>query len=266
MISADKLNTPITREEMAILITKVLGKEEEVKNKDFIVLPFDDTKSISTNAKPYVEYVYNESIMKGLTNNKFSPKEYVTRAQVAIILNSIISKVDIVPEIEKEVVDDTKANITLSKGTVTSVDTVLMTIEIDDENIYEYDEDTLIYLNGTKVDISKVKVESKITSAKIKNGIITEIRLGEEKIKEDKKADEEYITGEVIDVTSKKVVIELSNGEEVTLYPADESQVIDSEDAQTIKLRKLEEGDSVIAVGEWDDEDYYFTVLIKLAR
>ena len=33
-----------------------------------------------------------------------------------------------------------------------------------------------------------------------------------------------------------------------------------------MKLRKLEEGDKVIAVGEYDDGDYYFTVLVKFAR
>ena len=108
LISADKLNTPITREEMAVLITKILGKEEEVKNKSFVILPFDDIAKIETEYKPYVEYVYNESIMKGMNANKFSPKEYVTRAQAAVILNSIVGKVNIIPNAKQEIIAYTR--------------------------------------------------------------------------------------------------------------------------------------------------------------
>lgn len=266
LISADKLNSPITREEMAVLITKILGKEEEVKNKAFVILPFDDTDSISASAKPYVEYVYNESIMKGLTKNKFSPKEYVTRAQVAIILNSIVSKVDIVPEVEKEIVDDTKANVSLTQGKITSVDDILSTIEIDEENIYEYDENTVVYVNGTKGEISDIKVDMELTSAKIKNGVISEIYIGkkqEESKTEEKTENAEYIVGKVVSATSKKVVLELENDEEITVYPADEYQVIDAESAETMRLKKLDEGDKIIAVGEYDGKDYYASVIIR---
>lgn len=266
LISADKLNSPITREEMAVLITKILGKEEEVKNKAFVILPFDDTDSISASAKPYVEYVYNESIMKGLTKNKFSPKEYVTRAQVAIILNSIVSKVDIVPEIEKEIVDDTKANVSLTQGKITSVDDILSTIEIDEENIYEYDENTVVYVNGTKGEISDIKVDMELTSAKINNGVISEIYIGkkqEESKAEEKTENAEYIVGKVVSATSKKVVLELENDEEITVYPADEYQVIDAESAETMRLKKLDEDDKIIAVGEYDGKDYYASVIIR---
>lgn len=267
LISANKLNSPITREEMAVLITKILGKEDEVKNKAFVILPFDDNDSISASAKPYVEYVYNESIMKGLTKNKFSPKEYVTRAQVAIILNSIVSKVDIVPEIEKEIVDDTKVNATLTEGKITSIDTILSTLEINEENIYEYNESTVIYLDGKKVEISDIKVDMSIVNAEIKNGVVTEIKVGksteDDVNSEEVEKDQDYITGKVVSSTSKKVVLELSNGEEVTIYHADEYQVIDADGAETIRLRKLDEGDKIIAVGEYDGKDYYASVIIK---
>lgn len=274
LVSADKLNSPITRQEMAILVTKILGKEEEVKNKSFVVLPFDDIGDISAEAKPYVEYVYNGGIMKGLTKNKFSPKEYVTRAQAAIVLNSIISKVDIVPEVKKEIVDNTQANVTLTTGIITSIDTILKTIEIDEEDIYEYDNATKVYIDGTLSKIADIKSNMEISKAKIKDGIVQEISFGKlvqeevdekntENEKEDNSQYDDYIVGEVIDATSKKVDIELENGEEITLYPEDEYKVIDAYDAEEIKLKKLEEGDKIIAVGEWDDDDYYFTVLIK---
>jgi len=273
LINADKLNTPITREEMAVLVTKILGKDEEVSKKSFVVLPFDDIADISADAKPYVEYVYNESIMKGLTANKFSPKEYVTRAQAAIILNTIAPKVNIVPEVKKDTVDNTVVNGTITSGKISAIDVVLNTFEIDEEDIYEYDDDTEIYIGGKLSTISSVKEDMEITSAKIVDGVIEKIELnGKAEVSDNKEETKEnkdtegYIVAEVISATSKKIEVELENGEEITIYPTDEYKAIDAEDAAEIRIRKLEEGDRIIAVGEYDGEEYYFTVLVKLAR
>lgn len=264
LINADKLNTPITREEMAILVTKILGKDEEVSKKSFVVLPFEDIADISADAKPYVEYVYNEGIMKGITANKFSPKEKVTRAQAAIILNIIVPKVNIVPEVRKDVVDNTTVNATITSGKISAIDTSLSTIEIDEDDLYEYDEETEIYIAGKLSDISSVKEEMKITSAKIVDGIIVKIELnGKAEEKEDKKEIEEYIVAEVIEATSKKVEVELEDGKEITIYPADEYKAIDAENTEEIRLRKLEEGDKILVVGEYDEDDYYFTVIVR---
>ena len=266
LISADKLNSPITREEMAILVTKILGKEDDVSKKSFVVLPFEDIADISTDAKPYVEYVYNEAIMKGLKANKFSPKEYVTRAQAAIILNTIVPKVKIVPETKKDVVDSTTVNATITSGKISAIDTILYTIEVDNEDIYEYDDDTKIYIAGKSATISNIKEDMEIASAKIVDGLIKKIELNG-KANDDKedeiKETEGYIVAEVISATAKKVEVELKSGEEIAIYPADEYKVIDSEDLEEIKIRKLEEGDRVIAIGEYDGDDYYFTVLVK---
>ena len=54
LLSSDKINSPLTREEMAVLVTKVLGKEDEATKNSIVVLPFSDTSSISAAAKPYV--------------------------------------------------------------------------------------------------------------------------------------------------------------------------------------------------------------------
>lgn len=267
LINADKLNTPITREEMAILVTKILGKDEEVSKKSFVVLPFDDIGDISADAKPYVEYVYNEGIMKGITANKFSPKEKVTRAQAAVILNLIVPKVNIVPEVKKDVVDSTTVNATITSGKISAIDTILSTLEIDEDELYEIDEDTQIYISGKLSELSSIKEGMEITSAKIVDGVIEKIELNgkaeEKEEQEDKKDTEGYMVAEVINATSKKVEVELENGKEITIYPADEYKVIDSEDLKEIKLRKLEEGDKILIVGEYDEDEYYFTVLVK---
>lgn len=268
LISADKLNTPITREEMAILVTKILGKDEEVSKKSFVVLPFDDIGDISADAKPYVEYVYNQAIMKGLTANKFSPKEYVTRAQAAIILNIIVPKVNIVPEVKKDIVDTTTVNGTITNGKISAIDTILNTIEVDEDNLYEYDENTKFYIGGKLSTVSDVKEKMEVTSAKIVDGVIEKIELDGKadanSEKEEAKETEGYIVAEVIDATSKKVEVELENGEEIIIYPEDEYKVIDAESTEEMRLKKLEEGDKILAVGEWDGEDeFYASVIVR---
>ena len=85
-----KLNTK--RYEAAIIFTKILGKESDVKNKTFVILPFMDSQQIPLNAKAYVELMNDEGIMSGVTKNEFKPNDVLTRAQVASLLLRVSSK------------------------------------------------------------------------------------------------------------------------------------------------------------------------------
>jgi len=85
-----KLNTK--RYEAAIIFTKILGKESDVKNKTFVILPFTDSQQIPANAKAYVELMNDEGIMSGVTKNEFKPNDVITRAQVASLLLRVNNK------------------------------------------------------------------------------------------------------------------------------------------------------------------------------
>lgn len=74
------------RYEAAIIFTKIMGKENDVKNKSFIILPFSDSQSIPRYAKPYVEFMNDQKIMQGVNKKEFQPNASLTRAQVAAIL------------------------------------------------------------------------------------------------------------------------------------------------------------------------------------
>ncbi len=79
-------NNELLRHEAAVLITKVMGGEEEVKNTVMYVFDYVDANEIPAESKGYVDFVSRKGIMQGMEDNKFSPNTSVTRAQVAIML------------------------------------------------------------------------------------------------------------------------------------------------------------------------------------
>lgn len=79
-------NEGMKRYEVAILLTKAMGAEADVKNKVTAVLDYTDITSIPTNARKYVEYVTNVGLMNGVGENSFAPLNDVTRAQAAVVL------------------------------------------------------------------------------------------------------------------------------------------------------------------------------------
>ena len=85
-----RLNTK--RYEAAIVFTKIMGKEKDIKNKTFVILPFMDSQQIPLAAKSYVELMNDEGIMKGVTKNEFKPNDSLTRAQVAVLLLRVNNK------------------------------------------------------------------------------------------------------------------------------------------------------------------------------
>ncbi|MDD4688705.1 MAG: S-layer homology domain-containing protein [Eubacteriales bacterium] len=85
-LAEDKKNAPELRYEAAILLTKVMGGEEEALNQSSVVIEYDDASDIPTAAKPYVSYVTGIKVMQGTGNNKFDPRMQVSRAQMSTMM------------------------------------------------------------------------------------------------------------------------------------------------------------------------------------
>lgn len=142
-------NTGLKRYEAAILITKLLGAEEDVLNNSFISSVYADTVEIPAVARPYVEYVKTTGIMEGMGNNEngqpvFSPNTTVTRAQMAKMLACIIEQL----------------GKTTTNGTVTKVDDFndSFTANVDGLDIqYTISDSTMIMKNNSDVGLSSVK-------------------------------------------------------------------------------------------------------------
>jgi len=179
LLSSDKINAPLTREEMAVLVTKVMGKEAEVKKNSIVVLPFADTSSISASAKPYVYYVYSEEIMKGVDNENFSPKTSLTRAQAASVLQRIYKKVNLKPSISGTT---TPSATTFVTGTITKIDTSASSVWIKSNGTteeYEYDSKTKFYVDSKEMSSSAMKVNATVTATLTDDAYITSMNISE---------------------------------------------------------------------------------------
>ena len=76
-----KPNDPITREEMA----KILSNALELDELETSANPFEDDAEIAQWAKGYVNAVQAEGIMEG-SNGSFNPRDNATRAEGAAVL------------------------------------------------------------------------------------------------------------------------------------------------------------------------------------
>lgn len=73
-------NNQITREDAAVIIARVLGKESSD------ALTFADAADASDYAKSAVAALTAEKIINGVGDNKFAPKMNLTRAQAAVLI------------------------------------------------------------------------------------------------------------------------------------------------------------------------------------
>ncbi len=148
-ISNTNKNTPLKRYEAAILLTKLLGAEEEVSTNAFVSSSYADTVEIPDSARAYVEYVKTKGIMQGMGNNDagqpmFSPNTAVTRSQMAKMLCSLIDVIDLSAE----------------EGTVVSTDSFneRITVTMDGNDIvYDVTDLTRFKLGGKDVEMTKIK-------------------------------------------------------------------------------------------------------------
>ncbi len=83
----------LKRYEAAVLLTKLMGAEEEASEKEKFDMQFADINEIPGVAKGYVDYVCSNSIMNGMGDNMFVPMGDVTRAQIATLLYRVMHNI-----------------------------------------------------------------------------------------------------------------------------------------------------------------------------
>lgn len=88
--------TPITREEMAYIAQSVyqywLGEDNADNMEEAVDMPFTDLSSISRWAFDGVRYAYAQDFVAGMDDGTFSPRQTATRAQAAVIVNNLLTK------------------------------------------------------------------------------------------------------------------------------------------------------------------------------
>lgn len=88
------VNDSITNQEMAVMISrslKALGVELEAERS---YVPFKDEDTISSFAQDAVKELYEAGIISGMLDGTYQPKGSTTRAQVAVIMDRILTMME----------------------------------------------------------------------------------------------------------------------------------------------------------------------------
>jgi hypothetical protein len=87
-------NGNITRQEMAVIVAKVLEKKGYEKSSLDHLNIFKDTENIASWAKDSVSLCVKEKIISGMGDENFAPKENANRAQAATMLYKIYNLIN----------------------------------------------------------------------------------------------------------------------------------------------------------------------------
>ena len=218
LIGDDVVNKGLSREEMAMLVTKVLGKDKEATSKSLIILNFKDASEISAKMKPYVYYVHSQGYMNGIDSENFAPKMILTRAQAASVFQRIYKLVDIKPSTST----DTPQVTSFVNGTITKIDTSLKSVWIKDGNgnteEYSYDAKTEFYVNSTKKTSDAMAKNAKV-SATLSNGEYITIM----NISSGANVETTTISGTISTFNTSKKTVTIKKGSKDYTYTYDEN-------------------------------------------
>lgn len=81
----------LTRTEIAVMLVRAIGMEQDTVSQQKALLPFKDLKKIPAWARGYVAIAYNSKIIKG-KNFNFAPDEKATRAECTSMVLRMMSK------------------------------------------------------------------------------------------------------------------------------------------------------------------------------
>lgn len=230
-----------SKEEICVLLTKAMMLSDEAKNLKVYTLPFNDVALISTAARPYIYVMYDKEIVKGDTKSNINPKDNITRAIMATMLDRAYEYIKD-NNIEPEFADyepTTKLNGIVTDVTVGDVESyVYIKDDNDVSTIVRINDDTKIYLNDKIVEISKIE----------KNMLIT-CQIDEQRIARTIEADNltKIITGKISNVAysapAKITIIDEDNNKKTYEVPSENIQIY--LDGKETEFKKLVEKDLV---------------------
>ncbi|WP_027086874.1 S-layer homology domain-containing protein [Cohnella panacarvi] len=91
-------NTPITREQMAVMVAgslSIAGRSgADASRVDSLLSKFSDRSDISSWATMAVAQAVEAGIIDGLTSHTMAPSEYATRAQAAVMLTKLLQYIE----------------------------------------------------------------------------------------------------------------------------------------------------------------------------
>ncbi len=213
--SSANANGELPRWQAAILMAKLLGADSEAKAFTVSAPTYPDDTEIPATAKSYVEYVTANNIMNGMASTDgsattFSPNTSLTRAQMATLLNRMISKINKMTYV----------------GTIAelNLDSNLITIDRNgSESKRKINADTVVYQNGVRIELEDLIDGSEIRGVEI-GGHIQSLNVLTEGLDESKNT-EFYGKVSVLHNSNTEKKITIADPEDSTrtkVYPVSE--------------------------------------------
>ncbi|CAN7464497.1 S-layer homology domain-containing protein [Paenibacillus sp. LjRoot56] len=154
-------NQPADRLWATTLLVKALKLQDEAEANMNARLPFSDSSSVPAGSVGYVKVAVDKGLVNGFEDNTFRPKQLVTRAQIAALLdragNQLPGSID-----------------GLVTGTVVApVSGNVLTVRTNGQNInLTLNPDVFIYRNGAKVSPSALQIGDVLKIRSNDNAII----------------------------------------------------------------------------------------------
>lgn len=254
----DYLESPasaLKRYEAAILLTKLMGAEDEINKNTDVTLSYEDFTEIPVDARAYVEYVTHEGLMRGIEDNNFGPNDDVTRVQMTLLLSRILKALDYTTMV------GTVRNVDAEKGIIT----IYSEDDLSSEEYAVKSKSVTIICDGLESDLSEVKEDS--TALLLYSG---ENLVGLEVLSPVSDAEDEIFSGHLADISekanyisfyvidnktgeSREFMIPAKNGPEIT-YDGKSSRFSDLNEGDYVTVT-LENGTVVAIDGESDEEN-----------
>lgn len=240
MFSKKTIMADAKREEVAVLLTKALGLEDDAKSLKVYTLPFKDGDDIAASARPYIYIMYEKKIMLGDDKKNINPKDKITRAEIATLLDKAydyINDNELVPNLDKYETTTTVAGMITEIQTGRTESYIYLKDDREVESIVKVNADTEITVNGRSRDLSDLKAD-----------MLVECKINEDRLALKIEADssKDVVRGTinyVAYVSPASITIYDKNRNKLTYDIGTDIDVY--HDGKATELKKLEKNDEV---------------------
>ena len=240
MFSNKNIFNDVKREEVAVLLTKALGLNDEAKSLKTYVLPFNDRDEITASARPYIYLMYQKKIMLGDNEKNINPGDKITRAEISVLLDKAFDYIDdnrILPVFDKYEPTTTVSGLISKVSNNKTESYIYVTDHTEVESIVKINKDTEITINGRVRELSDLKKD-----------MLVNCRINEERLALDIEVDS---TKDVVRGTIQYVAY--VQPARITIYDEDDDRVtfdVDKDvevyhDGKATQLRELDKNDQV---------------------
>ncbi len=250
-----------TRQDVAIMVGRSLKSIENVNSN--VTLSFNDSSSVASVAVPYVDLLNRLGIITGDDNNNFNPKNYINRAEMAVVVSKTYDFLNSKKSGGSNTGTSTQSgSIT---GTVTTAEAVgsniVLNIDTGSETKAFSGSATTTCLSGLKtITLAEVNVGDKVLVS-YEGGTIKSVVVTEPVDSGDSETTETSVKGDFSDMSRSEITIKVDGSKKS--YDFDDVKYVkfyyegDSKDYSEFN-NKVQTGDTITL--QLDDDGYVIEV------